>query len=1282
MKKIFTFLTFIYFAFGLTTNVNAQFVDIGSGTAVNTTTGAAPINIWYRSMHYQVVYTAAEIYAAGGQANGVITGLGWYVTGAPLSALPNYTIKMKHTTAANSNVYDGVGLTTTATVASHSPTAGGYDIVNLSTQNFIWNGADNILIDVCFDQVPAYNGSGQLRTFAGSAGFARSDGSSQCGVASNQTTSYRPQVRFQMTGGTPLTCFQPTNLAATNVTAYTADISWTTGGAGAWVVEYGPTGFTPGTGTIITTGTNPETLSSLTPATNYTYCVRDLCGIGDTSFASCGTFITPCVSYIAPYLENFDASLNTPVCWTNTNLSSDTWKFLNSGGAGPGYAVAGTVDHTSGSGNFTWIDASGNIGANELISPTIDFSGLTQGIVGCWIYSNNTDDAAQNSLEIDAWDGTAWVNIHTYSGNFDGWKRIYGIIPASIPTTTYFRMVQVGSTVGGLQFYNDLLIDDFFVDEAPTCFEPTNITATVLNANSAQIDFTTGGATNWNLEYGVAPFGQGTGTVVPVTTNPFILTGLVDNTEYYFYMQDSCSTTDLSWWAGGVLFETPCITYNAPYLYNVETAVAATNGLVEDCWSSNPAGPTFTYRWNTWAPGQFTTTNTGPLAPFSGDQYFYTEASSGSTGATAELNTPFVDISALTTASLMFQYHFFGDEINKMYIDIFDGTAWVNEVDSIVGEQQTSETEDWIFHTTDLGAFSGVIQARFRGVRGTSGFPDLGDMSIDDIRFDDVPTCFNPTALVDSVIDPYSASLSWTSSGATAWIVEYGPLGFTPGTGTFVSTTTIPVTISGLTPGLDYDWYVQDSCSATDVSWQSTVAQFRLPAVVYCDSTNNFTYCHPDESIETYTYQSENGTGQLHFVFNSGITGNFVDFTIYDGPDNSSPILFSGTGGDDLAGVEFTSNSSIVSFEWDSEFANVCNTPLDFDVNCCVATYVTENVFICVDSSYTLADGVVVSSQGSYGAVVPNALGCDSVITYIVLELPSVTSATANLCDGDTYVFADGSSTAVPGSFQKTVPNQNGCDSTINYTIVGISPSSSTMTANTCEDVPYTLPDGATASTTGTYTATITNAVGCDSVITVSLTVYPNTSETRNEQICEGQEFDLPNGDVVTTAGTYVRTIVNSNGCEFEITTNLTVATTSFSNVVIEICGEETYTLLNGDVVNESGEYNVSIDNAMGCDSIVTVLVSKCNAIGDLEDAVLSIYPNPAKSFVNVLLNDALVNQVELKIVSALGQTVYENKTIDKNEININVEKFASGMYFIVLSDSESTSLHKFIISK
>ena len=281
MQKYYIYSLVFFFSVLFTQTFHAQYVTVGSATGSNTTTGAGPVNIFYRSMHYQVVYTAPELTAAGFVPGASIQELGWDVTGAPIYALPNYTIRMDHTTNANSSTnIPTAGMTQVYNSASYTPTAGGFDMLLLSTP-FIWNGTDNIVIDVCFDQVsPTYNSSGQVSTYNATTGsrYVRSDASSQCGVTTTTTTSYKPVVQFLISTGPAPTCAMVDNVAANNVTAFTADIAWTHPGTPeSYVVEYGPLGFAPGTGTTVTPAASPALLTNLSPSQDYTARVQAVC---------------------------------------------------------------------------------------------------------------------------------------------------------------------------------------------------------------------------------------------------------------------------------------------------------------------------------------------------------------------------------------------------------------------------------------------------------------------------------------------------------------------------------------------------------------------------------------------------------------------------------------------------------------------------------------------------------------------------------------------------------------------------------------------------------------------------------------------------------------------------------------------------------------------------------------------------------------------------------------------------------------------------------------------
>ncbi|MBW6515052.1 MAG: T9SS type A sorting domain-containing protein [Candidatus Cloacimonetes bacterium] len=179
-------------------------IQIGSGTAINGTTAAAPINIYYRSQRGQMVYTADEINLAGFQGEGELTHIGFYVHAAPIHALPSFHIRIKHTAAIDAGSHDNGPFEMTQVIASYAPTPGGWDIIEL-TEPFQWNGVDNILIDTAFDLVPNWNASGQQRVFNIPNGYrySWSDTVSQVDVVTANVVGYKPQIRLQFIGEEP-----------------------------------------------------------------------------------------------------------------------------------------------------------------------------------------------------------------------------------------------------------------------------------------------------------------------------------------------------------------------------------------------------------------------------------------------------------------------------------------------------------------------------------------------------------------------------------------------------------------------------------------------------------------------------------------------------------------------------------------------------------------------------------------------------------------------------------------------------------------------------------------------------------------------------------------------------------------------------------------------------------------------------------------------------------------------------------------------------------------------
>jgi hypothetical protein len=128
-------------------------------------------------------------------------------------------------------------------------------------------------------------------------------------------------------------------------------------------------------------------------------------------------------------------------------------------------------------------------------------------------------------------------------------------------------------------------------------------------------------------------------------------------------------------------------------------------------------------------------------------------------------------------------------------------------------------------------------------------------------------------------------------------------------------------------------------------------------------------------------------------------------------------------------------------------------------------------------------------TAGTYTMTVADNQGCSSSTTITVSEPALITGTTTeHACD--TYTWTEGSTYTVSGVRTHTFVAANGCDSihTLNLT-VGYT---SYNTISRVDTVSYTWPvTGLTYSLSGTYLGTYhSNATGCDSVITLNLTIY------------------------------------------------------------------------------------------------------------------------------------------------------------------------------------------------
>lgn len=139
-----------------------------------------------------------------------------------------------------------------------------------------------------------------------------------------------------------------------------------------------------------------------------------------------------------------------------------------------------------------------------------------------------------------------------------------------------------------------------------------------------------------------------------------------------------------------------------------------------------------------------------------------------------------------------------------------------------------------------------------------------------------------------------------------------------------------------------------------------------------------------------------------------------------------------------------------------------------------------------------------------------------------------------------------------------------------------------------CEGDTYLLPDGTVVSEGGTFEMMLLTNAGCDSLVTLDLEMFPSYSFELEVDICENSSYTLPDGEEVNEPGTYVVNFELDSGCDSTYTVNLNVDPVVNIDQEANICDGELYTLPDGSQVGETGIYEVPVEG-LECDTLFVV---------------------------------------------------------------------------------------------
>lgn len=275
------------------------------------------------------------------------------------------------------------------------------------------------------------------------------------------------------------------------------------------------------------------------------------------------------------------------------------------------------------------------------------------------------------------------------------------------------------------------------------------------------------------------------------------------------------------------------------------------------------------------------------------------------------------------------------------------------------------------------------------------------------------------------------------------------------------------------------------------------------------------------------------------------------------------------------------------------------------------------------------------------------------------------------------------------GTYTQTLVNSQGCDSILSLTLTIINSSASNLIEQACNS--YTL-NNQTYTTGGIFTQTLTNAQGCDSILTLDLTMNYDATATLVIQSCEAYTL---NQQLYDSTGIYVQNLSTAAGCDSTLTLELTVTvvdtgvTNNFYYLSSNASGAQYQWIDCNSGAALPGETNANFTPAVNGDYAVVVTQNNCSdtsacypmySVGlQPENATFgfSILPNPSKDEINILLFGVIENS-SLEIISAEGKTIM-NKNISTQSSSVDISELAPGVYFVRMTNREQVKFVKLI---
>lgn len=200
-------------------------------------------------------------------------------------------------------------------------------------------------------------------------------------------------------------------------------------------------------------------------------------------------------------------------------------------------------------------------------------------------------------------------------------------------------------------------------------------------------------------------------------------------------------------------------------------------------------------------------------------------------------------------------------------------------------------------------------------------------------------------------------------------------------------------------------------------------------------------------------------------------------------------------------------------------------------------------------------------------------------------------SGTNGFSSTEDYIEIHEATSDDAGEYSLTVTNtETGCDKTVSITVAVNEATFGTDVVTACDSYTWIDEQTYTESTTEPIFV-LENANGCDSIVTLNLTILHSVAITEEVSICPSELPYEYNGEQYTEAGTYEIFLETENHCDSIVTLVLNVYEGAYETINVDVCEYDMPYIFDDSTLNETGTYTFVYPNSP-CDSVVTVVLN------------------------------------------------------------------------------------------